>query len=54
MLSLTVSNLEYLQTCLKNVMYASARRGETVGRIVPALIGAVLWPKDSQPVKVRC
>jgi len=50
---MTVADLETLETYLDGVMNRSEHHAETVGAIALALIGAVLWRKDPEPIEVR-
>jgi hypothetical protein len=52
-MALSVSDLETLETYLSGVMNRSHHHAETVGAVALALIGAVLWKKDADPIKVR-
>jgi len=52
-MSLTVSDLETLETYLSGVMDRSEHHADSVGAIALALIGAVLWRKDPEPIEVR-
>jgi len=50
---LTVADFETLETYLAGVMNRSDHHADTVGAIALALIGAVLWKKDAEPIEVR-
>jgi len=50
---LTVADLETLEAYLAGVMNRSEHHAETVGAIALALIGAVLWRKDPEPIAVK-
>jgi hypothetical protein len=50
---LTVADLKTLESYLDGVMNRSDHHAETVGAIALALIGAVLWKKDPEPIKVK-
>lgn len=50
---LAVSDLETLETYLAGVMDRSQHHAESVRAIALALIGAVLWRKDADPIEVR-
>jgi len=50
---LTVADLDTLEIYLSGVLNRSEHHAETVGAIALALIGAVLWRKDSEPIQVR-
>ncbi|SRR5712692_9016841 len=50
---LTVTDLDSLETYLAGVMNRSDHHAQTVGAIALALIGAVLWRKDEEPIEVR-
>jgi len=51
---LTVADLDTLEQYLAGVMNRSVHHAETVGAIVLALLGAVLWKKDvDTPIEVR-
>jgi hypothetical protein len=52
-MSLTVADLETLEGYLAGVLDRSEHHAETVGAIALALIGAVLWRKDAEPIEVR-
>lgn len=52
-MALTVADLETLETYLSGVLNRSQHHAETVGAIALALIGAVLWRKDAEPIEVR-
>lgn len=50
---LAVGDLETLETYLNGVLNRSEHHAQTVGAIALALIGAVLWRKDDEPIQVR-
>lgn len=50
---LSVADLETLESYLAGVMNRSEHHAERVGAIALALIGAVLWRKDPDPIEVR-
>jgi Integron cassette protein VCH_CASS1 chain len=50
---LTVADLDTLESYLAGVIDRSDHHAQTVGAIALALIGAVLWKKDSEPIEVR-
>ena len=52
-MSLTVADLDTLESYLNGVLNRSQHHAQTVGAIALALIGAVLWRKDPEPVEVR-
>lgn len=52
-MSLTVGDLETLESYLSGVMNRSEHHANTVGATALALIGAVLWKKDDVPIEVR-
>jgi len=50
---LTVADLKTLEEYLDGVMNRSDHHAKTVGAITLALVGAVLWKKDPNPIEVR-
>jgi hypothetical protein len=52
-MSLTVADLDTLEAYLAGVMNRSDHHAQTVGAVALALIGAVLWRKDPEPIEVR-
>jgi hypothetical protein len=50
---LTVADLKTLEEYLDGVMNRSDHHAKTVGGIALALVGAVLWKKDPNPIEMR-
>jgi hypothetical protein len=48
-----VADLKTLELYLDGVMNRSEHHAKTVGGIALALLGAILWKKDDEPVEVR-
>ncbi len=48
-----ITDIDILQQYLEGVMERSEHHADEVNEIILALIGAVIWKKNSRPIKVK-